>query len=58
MLYKALMEGPATLTFSEVITQIGPETNRIAMDFKKSSQNPAVEGARAGETVSSFLEQR
>ncbi len=58
MVFKTLMEGPATLTFSDVITQIGPETNRIAMDFKKSSQNPAVEGSRAGETVASFLAQR
>lgn len=58
MVFKTLMEGPATITFSEVITQIGPETNRIAMEFKKSSQNPAVEGARQGETVASFLAQQ
>lgn len=58
MVFKTLMDGPATITFNDIITQIGPETNRIAMDFKKSSQNPAVEGARAGETVASFLEQR
>jgi len=58
MVFKTLMDGPATLTFNDVITQIGPETNRVAMEFKKSSQTPAVEGARAGETVASFLAQR
>ncbi len=58
MVFKTLMEGPATITFNDIIAQIGAETNRISMEFKKSPQNPGVEGARAGETVASFLAQQ
>lgn len=37
------------------MTQMAPEANRLAIEFKESSQNPAVEGARANESIARFL---
>ena len=55
LLYQALMQSGPDLTFTQLMTQMAPEANRLAIEFKESSQNPAVEGARANESIARFL---
>lgn len=55
LLFRALSESSADLTFTQLLTQMAPEANRISMEFKKSSQVPQVEGQRSGESIARFL---
>ncbi len=55
LLFRALSESSADLTFTQLLTQMAPEANRLALEFKESSQVPQVEGSRAGESIAKFL---
>ena len=55
LLFRALTGSNAELTFAGLMTAMAPEANRLAIEFKESSQNPQVEGQRAGESIARFL---
>ncbi|MEO8140197.1 MAG: caspase family protein [Gemmatimonadota bacterium] len=55
MIFKAVMDGPATMTFSDLQTAIVEKTNSMSIDFRKSPQHPQFEGQHVGDPIARFL---
>jgi hypothetical protein len=55
MVFRALMTGSPTMSFTDLLQAIQGETNRASIEFRQAPQHPQVEGARAGESVAAFL---
>lgn len=55
LLFQALRQSSTDLTFDGLMAAMAPEANRLALEFKESTQNPQVEGQRSGESIARFL---
>jgi hypothetical protein len=55
MIFQAVMDGPANMTFTDLQTKIVDQTNTMSIDFRKSPQHPQFEGQRVGEPIARFL---
>jgi hypothetical protein len=55
MVFQAIMNGPATMTFSDLQHAIVEQTNTMSNDFRKAPQHPQFEGQRVGEPIARFL---
>ena len=55
MVFQGIMNGPPTMTFTDLQTAIVAKTDSMSNDFRKAPQHPQFEGQRVGEPISRFL---